>query len=376
MALSRVAAAARAAAAPAASSAQDEGVPVSCVRPRTAAGPIRGRRQAGGGSGLRARPGPWRRLSAAAAVAALAVSPALAQDDGLFLPPLWDEQTLPDGESGGESGHGQGAQEPLAPGVGGTEDVVGVAAGEEAPEADPAQGRTELPAPAEPPQGAGLSAGVPAEGLQADPGGASSLLGYLEERDDVAAAAPAAPGLTGAAAALFGCPRSVLEELLRAATARADVVSSLEIEREVLTFCGERQRLVVEVLRAEAELAQIWRESTAPAEQPRPEPENVLEQLTEFEGAQVVEFVEEPVEPEPEPEPEPPRYGWFSIYGTADDLRVGVSDGDEAWYVREGDSLPGGVVVDWISVSPPGVHVMTDGADGSLPYRPVQGGGG
>ena len=177
----------------------------------------------------------------------------------------------------------------------------------------------------------GLGEAVPER--DAEGAGSSSLLGYLGERKEAPPPVAPAPGVGEAAAALFGCPRSVLEDLLRAATAKADVVSSLEIEREVLTLCAERQVLVVTILEAEAELARLWQESRGPApEAVRPEPGNVLAQLTEFQGEPVVEFVEEPVEPEPEPEPEAelPSYGWFSIFGTAGDLRAGVRRGFHA----------------------------------------------
>ena len=330
-------------------------------------------------------PGAWLRVAVACISLAIALpASSLAQDDGLPLfPPLgeedWSDQGV-GGERPGERADGEAGDERLAPGVVGTEGGVPVGSeegrsqvGGEEPRAAEAAGKA--------PEEAGISASVP-DGLEGvEESGSSSLLGYLGERQEALPEVPAVaePGLAGAAAALFGCPRSVLEELLKAATAKADVVSSLEIEREVLTLCAERQELVVTILQAEAELGRLWRESTAPAEEEvRAAPENVLAQLTEFEGALVVEFVEEPVEaePEPEPEPEPVAYGWFSIFGTGGDLQARVSDGTEVWFVREGDELPGGVVVDWISVSPPGVHVLREGEDVMLPYRSAQGGDG
>ena len=67
--------------------------------------------------------------------------------------------------------------------------------------------------------------------------------------------------------------------------------------------------------------------------------------------------------------PKPPAWSWFSIIGTAGDLRAGVSDGSRVWFVREGDRLPGAVTVERIAVRPPGVHI--GGADeAALPYRP------
>ena len=76
--------------------------------------------------------------------------------------------------------------------------------------------------------------------------------------------------------------------------------------------------------------------------------------------------------------PELPSYSWFSIVGTAGDLRAGIADGagngsarggTSVWFVREGDRLPGGVTVTRIVARPPGVHV--DGAvEAALPYSP------
>ena len=77
----------------------------------------------------------------------------------------------------------------------------------------------------------------------------------------------------------------------------------------------------------------------------------------------------EPAEAAKADTPKPPAWSWFSIIGTAGDLRAGVSDGSRVWFVREGDRLPGAVTVERIAVRPPGVHV--DGTDETvLPYRP------
>ena len=90
--------------------------------------------------------------------------------------------------------------------------------------------------------------------------------------------------------------------------------------------------------------------------------------------------------PTAEAEPTAPSYAWFSIIGTAGDLRAGISDGisdgtgggarvggarvggARVWFVREGDRLPGGVTIERIDARPPGVHA--GGAGGALPYRP------
>ena len=316
---------------------------------------------------------------AAGVLAALGGAAGAQQSDGLSLPELWDDDEMTDpvdGQAGGEERDGEADDGVSEPGVEGTEDVVPAAAEDGLSDLAEPENVAEQPPP---PGDAGISAGVADAPVGAEEAGSSSLLGYLGERKEAPPPVAPAPGVGEAAAALFGCPRSVLEDLLRAATAKADVVSSLEIEREVLTLCAERQVLVVTILEAEAELARLWQESRGPApEAVRPEPADVLAQLTEFQGEPVLEFVEEPVEPEPEPEPEPelPSYGWFSIFGTAGDLRAGVSDGREVWFVRETDVLPGGVVVDWIGVSPPAVHVMVGDQDLTLPFRRMDGGEG
>lgn len=315
---------------------------------------------------VRAKVPQWAAGAVLAGAISLACAGAGAQEqDRLFLPPVWDDDAmldLVDDPPGGVKKDGEGEDWPVVPGVAGTEDVVPAGA------ADP------IPAVA----GEERAEPQPAQGIAED-AASSSLLGYLGDRKETPVRPPEpVPGLAGAAAALFGCPRSVLEDLLRAATAKADVVSSLEIEREVLTLCAERQALVLNILQAEAELGLLWSASRAPEPEARPEPVDVLAQLTEFEGARVLEFVEEPLEPEPEPEPEPetPSYGWWAIFGVDGDLQARVSNGSEVWFVREGDELPGGVVVEWISVTPPGVHVMRAGEDEILPYRTVQGEGG
>ena len=69
-----------------------------------------------------------------------------------------------------------------------------------------------------------------------------------------------------------------------------------------------------------------------------------------------------------------PRYGWFSILGMAGDLRAGVTDGHQIWFVREGDPLPGDVRVGRIAARPPGVQIV-GGDDSALPYRARPGDG-
>ncbi len=316
-----------------------------------------------------------------------------AQEEGLPLwPELGDDGSVYPGLGGvlfGDDQDGEiaeGADERVVPKVGtGSSEVIpvemseDVGAGVEGQEGDVIEAE-----PASEELGVVRDEGVVEP--KAEQARASSLLGYLDERDEVAAQEPA-PVLEAqrgeVGTALFGCPRAVLARLLSAATARADVVSSLEIEREILTLCGERQRLVVGILQAEADLGEIWRGMTMPepVAEVAGEPVDVVAQLTEFAGAEVVAFTHEVVEPEPEPEPEAepepvPLYGWLSIFGTAGDLRAHLSDGAGQWFVRVGDQLPGGVVIDWIAVSPPGVHVVVQEDVQMLPYRSGQGGGG
>lgn len=75
--------------------------------------------------------------------------------------------------------------------------------------------------------------------------------------------------------------------------------------------------------------------------------------------------------PETPPDiPEPPQdYGWFSILGTSGDLRAGITDGTDTWWVREGATLPGEVAVVAIHSRPPGVRV-SGAASHVLPWRP------
>lgn len=318
----------------------------------------------------------WAVWAVLAGVVGAMAAPAQAQEqDQLFLPPLWDDDSLldmADERLKGDERDAETAAWPMVPGAAGTDDVVPLGAGDHGLEGAVQERPERQPQAA---QDAGMGGELGEQPGTAKETGSSSLLGYLGERKEALRPPAPGPGLSGAAAALFGCPRSVLEDLLKAATAKADVVSSLEIEREVLTFCAERQALVVQILQAEAELERLWRESLGPAPEARQEPVDVLAQLTEFQGAAIVDFAEEALEPEPEPEPEsaPPAYGWFSIFGTAGDLQAGVSDGGEVWFVRERDALPGGVVVERIGVRPPGVHVLLGSEELALPYRPADG---
>ena len=192
-------------------------------------------------------------------------------------------------------------------------------------------------------------------------------------------------------AVLHGCPRALLASLLAEATETTDAVSALAIERETLALCRERQEIVNGIVALENELGELLAEAQGESGAPGtgagaseaadapvvkvPAPVRVIEVPT---PTRLSAETTEAATAAPAPAPYSPAYSWFSIVGTAGDLRAGVSDGTghggtrggtSVWFVREGDSLPGGVTVARIVARPPGVHV--EGAvEGALPYSP------
>ena len=195
-------------------------------------------------------------------------------------------------------------------------------------------------------------------------------------------------------AVLHGCPRALLASLLAEATETADAVSALAIERETLELCRERQEIVNGIVALEDELgallaishvaddlsAMAWADSATM--------ESLFAAMETLMAATETPIVKEsrPVRvvslppgagpageaPEKAPAlavPESAAYFWFSIIGTAGDLRAGVGDGERVWFVREGDRLPGDILVTGIGTRPPGVHVGGAG-EAALPYRP------
>ena len=237
----------------------------------------------------------------------------------------------------------------------------------------------------------GAAEGYPgvAENAGADASPARSrLLRSLGDRAAQVASAPptssAAPGAPGPAVAgtpedrvLLGCPRALLSALLAGAAETGDAVSALAIERETLALCRERQEIVTGIVTLEGELRALLAESrgatagTTATRTTLAEPPIVKESTP----VRVVRHLSpspdrtEPAEPARTDAPPPPTWSWFSIIGTAGDLRAGISDGSRVWFVREGDRLPGAVTVERIATRPPGVHV--GGADeAALPYRP------
>ena len=212
----------------------------------------------------------------------------------------------------------------------------------------------------------------------------SRLLRALAERPPPGAVPPED------AAAVFaaeGCPRALLRRLLAGAASEADALSALGIEREVLTLCRERQEIVTALFETEARLRAL----RAPVEAPAPAPSAPsaaaapaaahapdLRKAPSIEPAAPLPLraalagaAGTPADAEPEP-----RYGWFSIIGSAGALRAGVTDGSGVWFVREGDPLPGGARIAAIAGRPPGVRVsgLSD-RETPLPYRARPGGG-
>ena len=153
------------------------------------------------------------------------------------------------------------------------------------------------------------------------------------------------------------CARDLLRTRLATAVSGDDVLSALAVETELLTLCRKRQELVASILENEERLAGLL--SRPDAVEPLL---SDLDILTIFEAPPEI----------PESPPPPPDYGWFSILGTSGELRAGITDGHEIWWVREGSTLPGSVTIRRISSRPPGVAVS--GADaGELPWRSAPG---
>lgn len=183
-------------------------------------------------------------------------------------------------------------------------------------------------------------------------GGESRLVRLLRERaargpGNGRQAQPEAP-------ALPECPRELLGALFAEAAGRADLVSALAIEREVLAICRDRQKVVGEILRLEAELRSAARRAAPPA----PPAALPLRADTDVLAGAAGDGA-------PAPRPAAPAYAWFSIIGSPGRLLAGVSDGARAWFVREGDELPGGARIEEIRARPPGVRAGGD----ALPYR-------
>ena len=221
----------------------------------------------------------------------------------------------------------------------------------------------------------------------ARPAGTSPPLspdGTSTDAGETAAEAPigGSPGsspVPGRSPVLHGCPRALLASLLAEATETADAVSALAIERETLALCRERQEIVNGIVALEGELRELLTEAqnetgtlgtiaspTVSADLPIVKvsaPVRVIEMPA---PAPVPAETEETDTPSAA---QAPAYSWFSIIGTAGDLRAGIGDGERVWFVREGDRLPGEVLITGIGTEPPGVRTGGTG-EASLPYRP------
>ncbi len=195
---------------------------------------------------------------------------------------------------------------------------------------------------------------------------------------------PGSSPVPGRSPVLHGCPRALLASLLAEATETADAVSALAIERETLALCRERQEIVNGIVALEGELRELLTEAqnetgtlgtiASPTGSADLSIVKVSAPVRVIEMPAPAPVPAETEETDTPPAPQPPVYSWFSIVGTAGDLRAGISGsagngGTSAWFVREGDRLPGGVTVTRIVARPPGVHV--GGAiEAALPYRP------
>ena len=298
-----------------------------------------------------------------------------------------------------EPASGNAAIAETDPGVAGEDEVQG-----------PARSTTGGPVKAAARTGEGPAAATAAPDADAEARPASRLLRSLEEwagpatgaspsptpdpvsagGGQTAAGAPigGVPGsspVTGRSPVFHGCPRALLGALLASAADADDAVAALAIERETLALCRERQEIVNGIVALEGELGTLLAEVRAKAAA-GPVVEAVSSTVADnptVRASAPVRVVslppaasalgEAPKEAEAPAIPAPPSYFWFSIIGTAGDLRAGIGDGESGgtsvWFVREGDRLPGEVVITGIGTKPPGVRIGGT-EEASLPYRP------
>lgn len=191
--------------------------------------------------------------------------------------------------------------------------------------------------------------------------------------------------LPGAAAV---CNRDVLGALLKTATERSDVVAALGIEKETILLCRDRQQLVAGIFEAEKRLAELVAESRKPraVEARPPAAVKTVAQLVAAQAA-APPVKEKPPRSDGDAAKNasgkgPPRraakkaakptWRWFSMLGREGRLVAGVTDGSGAWFVAEGERLPGAGVVKRISARPAAVEVAGVGILGWVegPPRP------
>ncbi len=220
----------------------------------------------------------------------------------------------------------------------------------------------------------------------ADNRSASSAAGPSGRQADSLPAVPASPSRVAAyepaVLRVFECPRQAIARMLSSAVNEAQFSEALELEREVLVLCRDRQAILKELVGSEIELAAVLRKSaTARAaealklETARREADARVraahEAMLEAARAEHARKATRTLAPKqvPATPPEPPRdYGWFAVMGRGEALRASVTDGANVWRVEAGDNLPGGVRIVAIEARPPGVRVQ-GWTSGRLPYR-------
>ena len=192
----------------------------------------------------------------------------------------------------------------------------------------------------------------------------------VEAPPETAVAPAAGPDLDAATAALVtmltgppaegstmaDCAIELLRTRLASAVAGEDVLTAVALENELLRLCQRRQQLVADVLHTELLLASLaaGEAETGPSLPVEAPPPPAAPSATLLD--QLAEATPPAAEPEPWVDPAPP-YTWFNILGMAGNLRAAVTDGTQVWWVREGESLPGGWRVIRIANSPPGVSL-------------------
>lgn len=254
-----------------------------------------------------------------------------------------------------------------------TLDAAGPAAAESVPVTSAGAGR----------QGAApVSSGpAPSPPVSEAPEPRGSLWRLLDARAERAAGETAAAFV--ADMAREGCPRDLLGRLLAAAADERGALSALALEREILVLCRKRQDAVAAVLTQEAALRGMVA-GGGPARAPAVAASAPADWAAAIEVVPQLGLADDaggaPLEAEAEAERleeaqaaheaarEPaPAYRWFTLTGSAGDLRAGVTDGIGVWFVRSGDALPGELWVSEISAAPPAVRVA-GAAAGALPW--------
>ena len=187
----------------------------------------------------------------------------------------------------------------------------------------------------------------------------------------------------------FECPMSAIAKMLEAAQGKSEFSPAMELEREVLVLCRDRWEVLKKMMDAELSLVAVLREDRAVREREAIALEEMrqiarariegarqaaIEVAREAAARKLVEAAPKPAAAAPEPKavttPAPEeRYRWFAMMGSGSDLRAAVTDGAGRWWVRVGDSLPGGVRIEAIRARPPRV-IVKGGPSTGLAYRP------